>query len=127
MIVCSKPVFHLAMILSLVAILTACADTLPSTSTPQPSTATTVPPTPTVVPESVSPRISSKDGMVQVYVPAGEFLMGSTSADIDRVLEACAPCRHEWFQNEVPQRKVYLDAFWIDRTEVTNAICSPSS
>ena len=122
MIVCSKPVLHLAMILSLVAILTACAAPFSSTSTPRPPTATAVLPTPTVAPESVYPRISDKDGMVQVYVPAGKFLMGSTSADIDRVLETCVPCRHEWFQNEIPQRQVYLDAFWIDRTEVTNAM-----
>ena len=44
-----------------------------------------------------------------VYVPAGPFGMGSgwndPSAEVD-----------EW-----PQHEVYLDAFWIDRTEVTNA------
>jgi sulfatase modifying factor 1 len=40
-----------------------------------------------------------------VYVPAGEFLMGSDTGDLD----------------ERPQRRVYLDAFEIDRYEVTNA------
>lgn len=54
-------------------------------------------------------RISEKDGMVMVYVPAGEFLMGS--ADSDSQADS----------NEKPQHMVYLDAFWIDRTEVTNA------
>jgi formylglycine-generating enzyme required for sulfatase activity len=49
------------------------------------------------------------DGMVMVYVPAGEFLMGSSEAD------ALAE------DDEKPQHTVYLDAFWIDRTEVTNA------
>jgi formylglycine-generating enzyme required for sulfatase activity len=44
-----------------------------------------------------------------VYVPAGEFLMGSTDDDPD--LRTA----------ETPQHAVYLDAFWIDRTEVTNA------
>jgi sulfatase modifying factor 1 len=39
-----------------------------------------------------------------VYVPAGEFIMGSDAADVD----------------ERPQRRVYLDAFEIDRYEVTN-------
>jgi formylglycine-generating enzyme required for sulfatase activity len=38
-----------------------------------------------------------------VLVPAGGFLMGSSGSD------------------EKPQHTVYLDAFWIDRTEVTNA------
>jgi serine/threonine-protein kinase len=46
--------------------------------------------------------------MVMVYVPAGEFLMGSTGAG----------WRND--DDEQPQHTVYLDAFWIDRTEVTN-------
>jgi formylglycine-generating enzyme required for sulfatase activity len=45
------------------------------------------------------------DGMVMVYVPAGEFEMGSTEGDA----------------NEQPVHTVLLDGFWIDRTEVTNA------
>jgi formylglycine-generating enzyme required for sulfatase activity len=65
------------------------------------------------------------DGAVMVYVPAGEFLMGSTEEDIDAVMAECAasgyPCNREWFAGEQPQHSVYLDAYWIDRTEVTNA------
>ncbi|MCK4473565.1 MAG: SUMF1/EgtB/PvdO family nonheme iron enzyme [Anaerolineae bacterium] len=49
------------------------------------------------------------DGMVMVYVPAGEFLMGATDAD------------SEAGEDEKPPHRVYLDGFWIDRTEVTNA------
>jgi formylglycine-generating enzyme required for sulfatase activity len=45
-----------------------------------------------------------------VTVPAGEFVMGSTDAD--------GMARSD----EKPQHKVYLDAFLIDRTEVTNAM-----
>ncbi len=56
-----------------------------------------------------STRISEKDGMVMVYVPASEFLMGSTDSDSQAA------------SDEKPQHKVYLDAFWIDQTEVTNA------
>jgi formylglycine-generating enzyme required for sulfatase activity len=48
--------------------------------------------------------------MVQVYVPAGTFLMGSDSSDKDAD------------SDEFPQHEVYLDAFWIDRTEVTNSM-----
>ena len=44
-----------------------------------------------------------------VYVPEGEFLMGSTGSDKDAE------------SDEKPQHKVYLGAFWVDRTEVTNA------
>ncbi len=50
---------------------------------------------------------SPVDGMVQVYVPAGEFLMGAADSDSD----------YEY--DETPRHKVTLDAYWIDRTEVT--------
>ncbi len=46
--------------------------------------------------------------MEMVYVPAGEFLMGSPDGEGD--------------YDEHPQHTVYLDAFWIDKTEVTNAM-----
>jgi formylglycine-generating enzyme required for sulfatase activity len=45
---------------------------------------------------------------MMVYVPAGTFQMGSDEGDL--------LARDE----EKPQHEVYLDAFWIDRTEVTN-------
>jgi formylglycine-generating enzyme required for sulfatase activity len=48
--------------------------------------------------------------MVMVYVPEGEFLVGSK--DDDPYAEAY----------EKPQHKVYLDAFWVYQTEVTNAM-----
>lgn len=41
----------------------------------------------------------------QVFVPAGSFMMGSVDG----------------FDDERPVHEVTLDAFWIDRTEVTNA------
>jgi formylglycine-generating enzyme required for sulfatase activity len=44
-----------------------------------------------------------------LYVPAGEFLMGNTDADAKAA------------DDEKPRHAVYLDAYWIDRTEVTNA------
>jgi len=53
-----------------------------------------------------STKTSPKDGIVLVYVHAGEFLMGSENG----------------YANEKPQHRVYLDAFWIDQTEVTNAM-----
>jgi len=48
--------------------------------------------------------ISEKDGMTLLYVPAGKFTMGSDDGQ----------------SNERPAHTVYLDAFWIDQTEVTN-------
>ena len=52
--------------------------------------------------------ISERDGMELVCVPKGEFLMGASEND-DEALD-----------REKPLHKVYLDAFWIDKTEVTN-------
>jgi formylglycine-generating enzyme required for sulfatase activity len=56
-------------------------------------------------PELGATWIRPADGMVMVYVPAGEFEMGSTEGDDD----------------EQPVHTVALDGFWIDQTEVTNA------
>jgi formylglycine-generating enzyme required for sulfatase activity len=71
-------------------------------------TNTMLPPTLTSVPTLIigSTMVSSKDGMLMVYVPAGEFQMGSKDGADD----------------EKPVHTVYLDAFWIDQTEVTNAM-----
>jgi serine/threonine protein kinase len=49
------------------------------------------------------------DGMQIIYIPAGEFLMGS--ADSDSAASS----------DERPQHRVTLDGYWIDQTEVTNA------
>jgi formylglycine-generating enzyme required for sulfatase activity len=65
--------------------------------------------------------------MVMVYVPGGTFQMGSTDAEIDAAFEQCeqeygsGQCSKDWFERESPQHTVTLDAFWIDKTEVTNA------
>jgi formylglycine-generating enzyme required for sulfatase activity len=85
-----------------------------------------------VAPEPASPKagdawIRPADGMEMVYVPAGEFLMGSTEAERDGYLARCLADGFEeswcweWLGDETPQHTVYLDAFWIDKTEVTNA------
>jgi serine/threonine-protein kinase len=50
------------------------------------------------------------DGMTLVCVPASNFLMGSTDVDGDADYD------------EKPQHAVYLDAYWVDQTEVTNAM-----
>ncbi len=52
--------------------------------------------------------ISDKDGMMSVYIPAGEFLMGAALGD------------KLWESDEKPQHKVYLENIGNDKTEVTN-------
>jgi len=51
-------------------------------------------------------KVSSIDGMNLVYVPSGDFLMGTEIGLTD----------------EQPVHKVYLDAYWVDQTEVTNSM-----
>jgi len=81
---------------------------LPTSTTESilPTVAATIEPSPTAEPTSA--RLSSVDGMPQVYIPAGTFHMGGL--DVRR-----AP-------NEVPDHDVTLDAFWMDQLEVTNAM-----
>ena len=79
------------------------------------------------------------DGMEMVFVPGGEFLMGSTDEEVERAWETCKQsdpdCGREWFEDEQPAHTVALDGFWLDRTEVTNeqyrvcveaGVCEPS-
>ena len=83
------------------------APTATPTETPLPPTAT-----PVVAPPGLNAGdtwVRPADEMIMVLIPAGEFLMGSTTED---------PCSKP---DERPQRTIYLDAFWIDRTETTNA------
>jgi formylglycine-generating enzyme required for sulfatase activity len=58
--------------------------------------------------EAGSERVSSADGMIQVFIPEGTFQMGG----ID---QAAA-------QDEKPAHQVTMHAFWMDKIEVTNAM-----
>jgi formylglycine-generating enzyme required for sulfatase activity len=90
------------------------------TLTPIPRATATPTPMPTLV--------SDKDGMVLLPVPAGPFLMGSV--DIEQQAENRDESQDRPFvdafihasDDERPQHTVILDAFWIDQTEVTNAM-----
>jgi formylglycine-generating enzyme required for sulfatase activity len=91
----------------LAAMLLAC--TISGTGRPSAaeSPVVTAPPSATEVPVLGSTRVSEIDGMTQVFVPGGDFLMGSDTSS---------------FANERPVHTVSLDPYWIDRTEVTNAM-----
>ncbi len=61
-------------------------------------------------PTPISIQVAAEDDMELVFVPAGEFWMGSPDSDPAAGRE------------EKPLHAVYLRAYWIDRTEVTNAM-----
>ena len=95
--------------------------TEPPTSTPTAAAATTE-----SRPESpaLGDIWTRPGGTVMVYVPAGEFEMGSTEAEVEESLAECNAyyeCSERWFDNQLPEHTVALDGFWIDQTEVTNA------
>jgi len=87
------------------------AAVIPPTPTPLPPTDTPTPVHTPVPPPAVAEAgqvwLSPIDGAEMVYVSAGEFLMGSEKLMAKR--------------NEGPEHTVYLDAFYIDKYEVTNA------
>jgi formylglycine-generating enzyme required for sulfatase activity len=82
----------------------------------------------TATPGIGSTRISETDGMKLVYVPAGEFGMGSSEAQYFAAVRLCLNAGgkidycSQWEMLEKPLHTVYLDAFWMDQTEVTNAM-----
>jgi formylglycine-generating enzyme required for sulfatase activity len=55
-----------------------------------------------------------------VLVPEGEFIMGSDEADTEGISERLG-INKPWFEDERPAQKVYLNAFFIDQYEATNA------
>ncbi|MEW5942122.1 MAG: formylglycine-generating enzyme family protein [Chloroflexota bacterium] len=86
-----KPIGHF---LLLALFLTACASSSPEAARPSPDADR----------GPGATFVSPADGATLVYVPAGEFIMGTDHGMTD----------------EAPAHPVYLDAFWLDRTEVTN-------
>ena len=66
----------------------------------------------------------TNDRMLMVFVPGGEFEMGSDSTEVDFALDMCRAydtnCQRWYFSVEEPMHTVTLDSYWIDQTEVTN-------
>ena len=56
------------------------------------------------------------DGAAMVYVPAGYFLWGTTKAEAEELSASFG----DFFGVEMPQRSVYLSAYYVDKFEVTN-------
>ena len=83
-----------------IASATARATSVPPTATLTPMPLPSLTPTPSIGSE----LIMGPNKEVTVFVPAGEFLMGS----------------NEGKPNSAPAHTVYLDSFWIHKIEVTN-------
>ncbi len=78
----------------------------PSNTSVPPTRSPSSTPEPTKEPEAGSTRVWEKDGMRGMYVPSGNFYMGTEDGDVD----------------ERPIHEVFLDGFWIDRTEISVAM-----
>ena len=89
-----------------------------TSSTPTPTTPATPTATPTSTPPPMPPAdakskdvwVSPMDGMTLVYIPEGQYMIGSLDSD-----------PYAWI-NEKPQHKVDLSSYWMDKTLVTNAM-----
>ena len=70
-------------------------------------------------------KINPKDGAKMVYVPPGEFLMGTDKAELDAIWQRLG-WKEEWkrfAKDEVPMHRVRLTkSYWLYQTEVTNAM-----
>ncbi|MHB9023415.1 MAG: SUMF1/EgtB/PvdO family nonheme iron enzyme [Armatimonadota bacterium] len=64
--------------------------------------------------------INPKDGAEMVWIPSGDFLMGTCEKDITDYINKVHPgLQAKDFADEMPQRRIYLDGYWIYRYEVT--------
>ena len=88
------------------------------------------------LPENPAPSqiwMEPKSGLEFVFVPAGEFIMGSTPQQIEEAIDFCEsyhkdtttdPCGEKHFNAELwpsDAPKVSTNGYWIGKTEVTNA------
>jgi formylglycine-generating enzyme required for sulfatase activity len=79
------------------------------------------PPRPSGQPQQeLSPTIVGQDGAEMVLVPAGKFVMGLTSDEITSLLRN-PKAKGALLKDETPSHRVFLNAFYIDTYEVTNA------
>jgi formylglycine-generating enzyme required for sulfatase activity len=91
----------------------------PATETPLPTGTPLPTATPTLAPGDT--RTRETDGATMVYIPAGEFIMGTDASNNEAwcydpyIMSFTLSC------NQSPSHTVSLDAFWIDQTEVTFA------
>ena len=71
------------------------------------------------------------NGHSMVLVPAGQFVIGSTEAEVKQAVALCqqaadnnAECQRSWYEDELSTEdntQIFDEPFWIDRYEVTRA------
>lgn len=101
-------------------VLVACVDA--SHESPAPVAATTSPTSTEPGPGAITVRTA--DGAEMVYVPGGEFPMGSTPDEVSLALALCSEqytfCNDWFYAREMPTHLVKESGFYLDRVEVTN-------
>ena len=72
----------------------------------------------------IEDTVREKDGMVQLSVPGGIFLRGSTEEEVAVGINLCQqhyqPCNSWYYMREFPPHEVTISPFLIDQSEVTN-------
>jgi formylglycine-generating enzyme len=67
-----------------------------------------------------SPRFTNTLGMILVRIERGEFLMGSTKAQVDKLVKLFPGTKPEWFDGEQPQHRVKITRpFYLAAHQVT--------
>ncbi|MBI1924842.1 SUMF1/EgtB/PvdO family nonheme iron enzyme [Candidatus Poribacteria bacterium] len=79
-------------------------------------------------PNQVTESTNPTDGAVMVYIPEGEFLMGTSDEQFNVLFNQFSNGKYSWsdweflwFDGDKPQHRVYLDGYWIYKHEVTVA------
>ncbi len=79
--------------------------------------------------DQLSKELTGKDGAPMVLMPVGSFQMGSTKDEVERAVQTCVKEYEKdqqtcegWYKPELPQHQVSLDAFYLDKYEVTNRL-----
>lgn len=89
-------------------------DTIPKPTSPSSTTTTQVP--------SAKEITSKSTGMKLTLIPAGEFKMGSTAADVRAMMQINSTFKEEHAKDEQPQHTVKISRpFYMGVTEVTQA------
>ncbi len=66
-------------------------------------------------------QVNTIDNAEMVWIAPGDFLMGSSDADIAAIMDQHLDWRADWFAQEKPQRVITLPGYWIYRFPVTVA------